>query len=159
MGPKEMKNGEVLDGWWGLYPLKRHARVTIPVDWTGPNILLIKVVSVGGTFWLLVQCMRKFHTRPAFTCQFQLKNTALALNLLSCLVRAVWVHLSMTFHCRYFLNIGLGYWTWWIQSCLHRCICRTYGGRNRNLSSSSASILSMTRYAATMCCHWSCWSS
>ncbi len=31
----------------------------------GPNILLIKVVSVGGTFWLLVPCLRKIHTRPA----------------------------------------------------------------------------------------------
>ncbi len=26
-----VKNGEVLDGWWGLYPLGRRARVTIPV--------------------------------------------------------------------------------------------------------------------------------
>ncbi len=26
---------------------------------TGTNILLIRVVSVGGTFWLLVPCMRK----------------------------------------------------------------------------------------------------
>ncbi len=34
---------------------------------TGPNILLISVVSVGGTFWLLVPCMRKVHTRPALT--------------------------------------------------------------------------------------------
>ncbi len=29
----------------------------------GTNILLIRVVSVGGTFWLLVPCMRKVHTK------------------------------------------------------------------------------------------------
>ncbi len=34
---------------------------------TGTNILLIRVVSVGGTIWLLVPCMRKVHTRPALT--------------------------------------------------------------------------------------------
>ncbi len=55
-----MKDGEVLDDWWGLYQLGRHARVTIPVDLTGPNILLITVVSIGGTFWLLVQCQWVF---------------------------------------------------------------------------------------------------
>ncbi len=27
------KEGEALDGWWGLYPLERHARVTMPVNW------------------------------------------------------------------------------------------------------------------------------
>ncbi len=27
-----LKDGEVLDGWWDSYPLGRHARVTIPVD-------------------------------------------------------------------------------------------------------------------------------
>ncbi len=32
---------------------------------TGLNIPLIKVVSIGGTFWLLVSCIRKHHTRPA----------------------------------------------------------------------------------------------
>ncbi len=34
---------------------------------TEPNILLVKVVSVGGTLWLPVPCMRKLHTRPALT--------------------------------------------------------------------------------------------
>ncbi len=35
-----VKDEEVLGGgWWGLYPLGRHARITIPVDLTGPNIL------------------------------------------------------------------------------------------------------------------------
>ncbi len=36
---------------------------------TGPNMLLTayKQLSVGGTFWFLVPCMRKFHTRPAMT--------------------------------------------------------------------------------------------
>ncbi len=69
----ELKDRAVLDGWWGLYPLERHDRVTIPVDLTGPNILLIKVVSVGGTFRLLVPCMRKLHTRPALTWDTGLK--------------------------------------------------------------------------------------
>ncbi len=58
-----MKDVEVLDGWWGFYPLGRHARATIPVDFTGPNILRITVVSVGGTFWLLVPCMKKLHRK------------------------------------------------------------------------------------------------
>ncbi len=43
-----LKDGQVLDDWWGFYPLGRHARVTVPVVLTGPNILLIKVVSRGN---------------------------------------------------------------------------------------------------------------
>ncbi len=31
---------------------------------TGPNILLAQVVTVGGTLWFLVPCMRKLHDRP-----------------------------------------------------------------------------------------------
>ncbi len=64
-----MKDGEVLDGGWDLYPLGQHARVTIPVDLTGPNILLAsdKQLAVGGISWCLVPCMSKFHTRPALT--------------------------------------------------------------------------------------------
>ncbi len=33
---------------------------------TRPNILLVKVVSVGRTFWLLVPCMRKHPLVPPF---------------------------------------------------------------------------------------------
>ncbi len=32
-----IKDEEVLDGWLGLYPLGQHARVTLPVDLTGPK--------------------------------------------------------------------------------------------------------------------------
>ncbi len=49
----------------GFIPLGRRARVTIPVKWLEPTYYLIIRVSVGGTFWLLVPCMRKVHTRPA----------------------------------------------------------------------------------------------
>ncbi len=64
-----MKDGEVLDDRRDLYPLGRHAPVEIPVDLTGPNILLAsyKQLSAGGTCWFLVPYMRKLHTRPAFT--------------------------------------------------------------------------------------------
>ncbi len=61
------KDGEVLDDWWGSYPLGRYARATIPVDLTGLNKQHFKEVSVGGTFWLLVPCLWKLHTRPALT--------------------------------------------------------------------------------------------
>ncbi len=62
-----MTDGEFLGGWWGFYPLGRHARVTIPVDFAGPNILLMKVVPVGGIFWLLEPCVKKHPARPALT--------------------------------------------------------------------------------------------
>ncbi len=63
-----LKDSEVLDGWWDLYPLGRHDRVTKPVDWLDPTTCkLTGSVTVGGTFWLLLPCMRKLHTRPALT--------------------------------------------------------------------------------------------
>ncbi len=58
-----MKDRGVLDDCWGLYPLGRHARVTIPVDLTGPNTLLIKAVSVRVTLSLMESCMIKLHAR------------------------------------------------------------------------------------------------
>ncbi len=52
-----------------LYPLGRHARVTIQIDLTGPNIVLAsyKQLLVWGTFWIPVPCIRKLHTKPALT--------------------------------------------------------------------------------------------
>ncbi len=43
----------------------------------GTNIQLIRVVSVGRTFWLLVPCMRKVHTRPALLWSKQLSRSRL----------------------------------------------------------------------------------
>ncbi len=34
------------------------------IDWT-QHTTCQSSISVGGTFWLLVPCMRKIHTRPA----------------------------------------------------------------------------------------------
>ncbi len=44
-----IKEGEVIDGWWDLYP---HARVTIPVDWLDPTryLQITGNAAVGGTF-------------------------------------------------------------------------------------------------------------
>ncbi len=38
------------------------------IDWTQHTICkLTGSVTVGGTFWLLVPCIRKLHTKPAMT--------------------------------------------------------------------------------------------
>ncbi len=62
-----MKDVKVLNGFSGIYTTwttcSRHNTNQV----IGTNILLIKVVSVGGTFWLLVPYMRKVHTRSALT--------------------------------------------------------------------------------------------
>ncbi len=62
-----MKDGEVIDGWWDIYPLDQRACVTSQS--TGPNIQLASYhqLSVRGTFWFLVTCMSKLHLRPAMT--------------------------------------------------------------------------------------------
>ncbi len=62
-----MKDVKVLNGFSGIYTTwttcSRHNTNQV----IGTNILLIRVGSVGGTFWLLIPCMRKVHTRPALT--------------------------------------------------------------------------------------------
>ncbi len=62
-----MKDVKVLNGFSGIYTTwmtcSRHNTNQV----IGTNILLVRVISVGGTFWLLVPCMRKVHMRPALT--------------------------------------------------------------------------------------------
>ncbi len=62
-----MKDVKVLNGFSGIHTTwttcSRHNTNQVIVT----SILLIRVVAAGGTFWLLVPCMRKVHTRPALT--------------------------------------------------------------------------------------------